>query len=131
MLALNLMLGTGLAPRGRIAADPLVLFAIMFRWQLPPTFALAGTFRAANARAGIHLLPRDSARGGNPSNPVVIGASLALIVVGMMPTLLGFAGIPYLVIGTALSAGMFAFGYRMFTRPDDLKAARSLLLTSL
>jgi protoheme IX farnesyltransferase len=119
------------AARGNIAIEPLVLFAIMFLWQLPHTFAVARMFRADYARAGIHLLPRDSTRGGNPSNPVVIGASLALIAVGMLPTLLGFAGIPYLAIGTALSIGMFAFGYVMVTHPERPQAARRMLLASL
>ncbi|MDO8432854.1 MAG: heme o synthase [Candidatus Binatus sp.] len=119
------------AARGNVAAEPLVLFGIMFLWQLPHTFAVARMYRADYARAGIHLLPRDSAHGGNPSNAVVIGASLALIAVGMMPTLLGFAGLPYLVIGTALSVGMLVFGYMMVAHPDRPQAARRLLLASL
>lgn len=119
------------AARGSVAIEPITLFAIMFFWQLPHTFAVARLFRSDYARAGIWLLPKDNPRGGNPSNPVVIGASLGLIVAGISPALLGFAGIPYLVIAAALGVGMLGFGYAMVTAPGNQQAARRLLLASL
>jgi protoheme IX farnesyltransferase len=119
------------ASRGSIAIEPMTLFAIMFLWQLPHTFAVARLFRTDYARAGICLLPSDTDRGGNPSNAVVIAASFGLILAGIMPTLLGFAGIPYLVIAAVLGAGMFGFGYVMVKSPNNLVAARRLLLASL
>jgi len=119
------------AARGSIALEPIILFAIMFLWQLPHTFAVARLFRTDYARAGIHLLPRDSSRGGNPSNPVVIGASIGLIAVGCVPTLLGFAGMIYLAIAVALGLGMFAYGSLMVTQPNNRQAARRLLFASL
>jgi len=119
------------AARGGFGLEPIVLFAIMFLWQLPHTFAVARLFRTDYARAGIRLLPQDTARGGNPSNPVVIGASLGLIAMGIVPTMLGFAGIPYLVIASALGAGMLMFGFAMVRSPASLRAARRLLFASL
>jgi len=119
------------AARGGFGLEPIVLFAIMFLWQLPHTFAVARLFRTDYARAGIRLLPQDTARGGNPSNPVVIGASLGLIAMGIVPTMLGFAGIPYLLIASALGAGMLMFGFAMVRSPASLRAARRLLLASL
>ena len=119
------------AARGGFGLEPIVLFAIMFLWQLPHTFAVARLFRTDYARAGIRLLPQDTARGGNPSNPVVIGASLGLIAMGIVPTMLGFAGIPYLLIASALGAGMLMFGFAMVRSPASLRAARRLLFASL
>ncbi len=120
-----------LAARGGLGLEPMVLFAIMFLWQLPHTFAVARLFRIDYARAGIRLLPDDTARGGNPSNPVVIAASLGLVAVGIVPTMLGFAGIPYLVIASALGAGMLMLGFAMVRSPGNSRAARRLLLASL
>jgi len=45
------------AARGGLSWEPAVLFAIMFLWQLPHTFAVARLYRTDYARAGIHLLP--------------------------------------------------------------------------
>jgi protoheme IX farnesyltransferase len=119
------------AARGGLGWEPMVLFAIMFLWQLPHTFAVARLYRTDYARAGIHLLPQDNARGGNASNPIVIAGSLGLIAVAIIPTMLGFAGITYLVIGAALGIWMLAFGVAMVRSPGSSKAARRLLLASL
>ena len=119
------------AARGGLALEPMLLFAIMFLWQLPHTFAVARLYRTDYARAGIHLLPHDNARGGNASNPIVIAGSLGLIAVGVIPTMLGFAGFPYMVIAVALGLWMLAFGVAMVRAPGNSKAARRLLLASL
>jgi heme o synthase len=119
------------AARGSLGVEPMLLFAIMFLWQLPHTFAVARLYRTDYARAGIHLLPKDNARGGNASNPIVIGGSLGLIAVGIIPTWLGFAGIPYMVIAAALGVGMLLFGFAMVRSPGNSRAARRLLLASL
>jgi protoheme IX farnesyltransferase len=119
------------AARGGLSWEPVVLFAIMFLWQLPHTFAVARLYRTDYARAGIHLLPRDTARGGNASNPIVIAASFGLIAVGILPTMLGLAGTPYMVIASALGIWMLAFGVSMVRAPGSSKAARRLLLASL
>ncbi len=119
------------AGRGALGLEPIVLFAIMFLWQLPHTIAVARLFRTDYARAGIRLIPQDTARGGNASNPIVIVASLGLVAVGIIPTMLGFAGIPYMVIASALGLGMLMFGFAMVRSPGNSRAARRLLLASL
>jgi heme o synthase len=119
------------AARGSIGAGALVLFALMFLWQLPHTFAVARLYRTDYARAGIHLLPENTARGGNPSNPVVITASLGLIAFAIVPTMTGLAGVPYGAIAGALGVAMLAFGIVMVRRPASPTASRRLLLFSL
>ncbi len=118
------------AVRGDLAAQPLVMFAIMFLWQLPHTFAVARLYRTDYERAGIKLLPGD-ARWGNPSDFIVIAASIALIVVGSAPALMGLAGMPYLIIAAALGFGMLAFGVAMVRAPEKPQSARRLLFASL
>src|SRR5271156_1249043 len=119
------------AARGGLSWEPAVLFAIMFLWQLPHTFAVARLYRTDYARAGIHLLPQDNSRGGNASNPIVIAGSLGLVAVGIIPTILGFTGIPYAVIASALGVWMLAFGVSMVRAQGNSKAARRLLLASI
>ena len=119
------------AARGGLSWEPIVLFAIMFLWQLPHTIAVARLYRTDYARAGIHLLPQDNSRGGNASNPIVIAGSLGLIAVGIIPTMLGYAGLSYMVIASAMGVWMLAFGVTMVRSPGDSKAARRLLLASI
>ena len=64
------------AAHGGLSWEPIILFAIMFLWQLPHTMAVARLYRTDYERAGIHLLPQDNTRGGNASNPIVIAGSL-------------------------------------------------------
>jgi heme o synthase len=119
------------AARGGLAVEPLMLFSLMFLWQLPHTFAVARLYRTDYARAGIHLLPDNTARGGNPSNPVVIVASLGLLALAVLPTLMGFAGVPYMVIAGALGIVMLVFGILMMRQPRNLAASRRVLLFSI
>jgi heme o synthase len=119
------------AARGSLAVEPFLLFGLMFLWQLPHTFAVGRLYRADYARAGIHLLPDNNARGGNPSNPVVIAASLGLVALGVIPTMMGLTGFIYTVIAVALGATMLILATLMMRRSGGLVAARRVLLFSL
>jgi protoheme IX farnesyltransferase len=118
------------AARGSISAEPLVMFGIMFLWQLPHTFAVARLYREDYARSGIHLLPGDRSW-GNPSDPVVIGASLGLLALGVAPWMMGFAGAAYGMIAALGSVAMLGFGVAMVRAPGRAQAARRLLFASL
>lgn len=118
------------AARGSVAAEPLVMFGIMFLWQLPHTFAVARLYREDYARAGIHLLPADRSW-GNPSDPVVIGASAGLLVLSILPWMMGTAGVVYGAIAAIGGAAMLLFGIAMVRAPGRAQAARRLLFASL
>ncbi|MFZ1887003.1 MAG: heme o synthase [Candidatus Binataceae bacterium] len=118
------------AARGSIAAEPMVLFGIMFLWQLPHTFAVARLYREDYARAGIHLLPADRSW-GNPSDPVVIGASAGLLVISILPWMMGSAGAVYGAIAAIGGAAMLLFGVAMVRAPKRAQSARRLLFASL
>src|SRR4029453_4138326 len=49
--------GGGAGARGRVGAEPWVLFSIMFLWQIPHTLAIGRLYREDYARAGIRVLP--------------------------------------------------------------------------
>ncbi len=119
------------AARGDLALQPILIFAMMFLWQLPHTFAVARLYRSDYTRAGIRLLPADRPGGGNPSNLVVIAASLGLVGVGIAPTILGYAGIVNGIVAAVLGAAMLACGYAMVRAPQKAQAARRLLFASL
>jgi heme o synthase len=115
------------AARGTLGLEPLVLFAIMYLWQLPHTLAIAELYRHDYARAGIRLLPIDDPRA---TGRQVVSNSLALLAVGMLPTILGFAGRTYFLVALAAGAIMLAYGVRLAAAPAQA-AARRLLVASL
>ena len=118
------------AARGTVTGQPLVMFAMMFLWQLPHTFAVARLYREDYRRAAIKLLPEDG-RWGNPSDIVVIAASCALIAVGIAPTLMGSAGLLYLAVAVLLGLVLLACGIAMVRAPKQPQRARRLLFASL
>jgi len=119
------------AARGGLAPQAWLMFAIMFLWQLPHTFAVVRLYRTDYLRAGFRLLPADRPGGGNPLNAVVLGASLALLAVGVAPTVLGYAGIVNGVVGAALGAAMLACAYATVRAPNRASPARRLLFATL
>jgi len=117
------------AARGDLGVEPLVLFAIMFLWQIPHTLAIGCLYRDDYARAGIRVLPMVD-RDGPCAATHAVAHCLALLPVALMPTLLGFAGTFYFVMALALGLGFLVAAIRM-ARVGTLGAARRLLMTSL
>jgi protoheme IX farnesyltransferase len=110
---------------GSLAWPAVVLFGVVFFWQMPHFYALAITFRDDYARAGIPMLPVVSTlrRVGRES---VIFAWLTLLTsLGMIPFGLGWTyAIP------AVGAGGFFVleAHRMYGRIRDGAAARPMRL---
>ena len=115
------------AARGTLSVEPLVLFAIMYLWQLPHTLAIAELYRNDYARAGIRLLSIDDPRA---TGRQVVSNSLALLAVGMLPTILGFAGLTYFLVAIVAGTIMLGYGVRLAAAPGRA-AARRLLMASL
>ena len=119
-------LGGAAAATGSADATGWALFAILFLWQLPHFFALAWMYREDYRQAGYRMLP--TARGGERTLAwIVLGATLLLLVAGVVPVALDKAGPVYLagmgVLGVAFTLPAFSF----FTEPDDTRARRLLL----
>jgi protoheme IX farnesyltransferase len=118
------------AARGSISAEPLVLFAIMFLWQLPHSLSIARLYKDDYARAGIHLLPPERAD-HNPADILMIGATVALAAVGILPALLHFAGMIYLGVAILLGAFMLYRSLKLNRAKADAAAARGVMMASL
>jgi len=118
------------AARGTLDLEPLLMFAIMFLWQVPHTLAIGTLWRDDFARAGVRMLPPDTAR-GSLTAAVIIGTCSALIVMGVLPAVLGYAGTAYLIVAAALGAAMLACAIAMIRAVDHAAAARRVLFASL
>ena len=118
------------AARGTIGVEPMLLFAIMFLWQLPHSLAIARLYQIDYARAGIYLLPVEN-ESGNPTSAVIVGTCVALLVAGALPTLMGFAGLAYLVVAALFGLVFLFFAFRLRSAPGLAAAARHLVLASV
>jgi len=118
------------AARNGLSAEPLVLFAIMFLWQLPHSLSIARLYKDDYDRAGIHLLPRESS-GRNPADILMITATMILVLVGILPAILGFAGQIYLAAAILLGAFMLYHAVKLTRAKANAAAARSVMMASL
>jgi len=117
------------AARGALGAEPWILFAIMFLWQIPHSLAIGRVYRDDYARAGILVLPVIDRDGWSTGRQVVMNC-LALVPVALMPTLVGLAGPIYFLVALVLGVG-FLWSAIELARTRSAAAARRLLFASL
>ena len=117
------------AARGTINVEAWALFAILFLWQLPHSLSIACIYRDEYAQAGFRLLPVIHPDGKSTRRQIVSNC-LALLVVALLPTLIGIAGILYFFAALILSVIFLAFGIKLSISPTTASAKR-LLYASL
>lgn len=117
------------AATGKLEAPGLVLFGIMFLWQVPHFIAISIFRREEYERAGIVVLP--SVIGDRAATVHAIIYAAALLPVTLLLAPLGVAGKPYLVAATVL--GLVFLGTALLgLRPSaGHKWARKLFYVSL
>src|SRR3984893_17571733 len=76
------------AARGRLEWGTLVLFAILFIWQFPHFFSVAGLYRDDYAKGGVQMLPGVKEDGRSSARRILI-YSMALIPTSLLPSFLG------------------------------------------
>lgn len=117
------------AVRGEIGAGGLVLFAILFTWQLPHFLALAWIYRDDYARAGFRFLPQGDATGAKTGRNMAIGCAL-LLAVSVLPAVLHMAGPVYLAGALLAGLGFFVPCVRAAQR-CTVQRARTAFITSV
>ncbi len=124
------------AIRGRLDAEALVLFAILFFWQFPHFHSIAWLYREDYENARIRMLPVVESDGRSTAFAIVMYA-LALVPVSLAPTLMGMSGWTYFYGALILGMGMLWFSVRMWTMkltpiaPESKLRARHVLQASV
>jgi protoheme IX farnesyltransferase len=117
------------AATGEITLPALVLFGIVFFWQMPHFLAIAWMHRNDYARAGIPLLPVLEPDGRRTGQQALLYAA-ALWPVSLLPAVVGLAAAPYSIVATAL--GFIFIGLSaLFARDRSMVSARRLFLFSI
>jgi protoheme IX farnesyltransferase len=117
------------AATGEISVPALVLFGIVFFWQMPHFLAIAWLHREDYARAGIPLLPVLEPDGHRTGRQALLYAT-ALWPVSLLPAVVGLAEAPYMVVATVLGVALIWLS-ALFARDRTQASARRLFLFSL
>lgn len=117
------------AARGTLDIEAWVLFAIMFLWQVPHSLAIGWLYRDDYARAGFRLLAVVDTDGKSMSCQIVANC-LALLSVGLIPTLIGLTGSLYFFTALVLGSA-FLWSAISLARSCSQAAARRLVFASL
>ena len=114
---------------GSLDMAAILLFLILFFWQLPHFYAISIFRKDDYANAG---LPVWAVRYGVKSAKVQIFVSVVLYaVVASLLFFLGYTGIVYLVLSSILSLYWIYKGISLYKKVDDVKWARSMFGVSL
>lgn len=114
---------------GHIDTAAILLFAILFFWQLPHFYAIAMFRRSDYAKAN---LPVWSVKYGMESTKRQIFISVILYaIVTMLLTQFGYTGIIYLAVSLALSIYWVYKGATLYHRVDDVKWSKTMFGISL
>ncbi len=117
------------AATGRISLEALVLFGIVFFWQMPHFLAIAWLYRDDYANAAIPLLPVLEPDGRRTGQQALV-YSAALWPVSLLPAAVGLAGVPYMMVATVLGL-LFVWLALRFARARSMATARALFLFSI
>jgi protoheme IX farnesyltransferase len=117
------------AATGTITLPAIVLFGIVFLWQMPHFLAIAWMYKDDYASAGIPLLPVVEPDGRRTGRQALLYTA-ALWPVSVLPAVVGLAGAPYSAIATSLGI-VFIWLSLVFARDRSADSARQLFLFSI
>lgn len=117
------------AASNEVGIEAATLFGIMFLWQFPHFHAIAMMCREDYARAGIRMLPVIEPDGRSTKRQIV-GYTIALLPVSLLPTFLHFSGWLYLA-GAVVLGAWFLHASVATARQPTLEQSRRLLRVSV
>jgi protoheme IX farnesyltransferase len=110
---------------GSLGPEIVVLFALLFLWQVPHFLAIAWIYREDYARAGLCMLPVIDETGCVTARHMVLYC-LALIPVSLSPVLFGHAGWLFAVGAFLMGLGFLAAAIGFMCRTSTFTARRVL-----
>ena len=102
-----------------------ILFGILLVWQLPHFFALAWMYRKDYSRADFLMLPVVEPDGRSTANQMLI-ASVGLLILSILPTLIGLTGMLYLAGVTVVSIWLLYTSVIFYKTLSNTSARRVL-----
>ncbi len=125
--ALPVLIGCA-AAQNDITWIGLSLFLIQIVWQLPHFFAISFLGAEDYRRAGYRIVPErpDGTSDFKLLGQASLAATLALVLLNLLPYLLGWISGPALALTTLLALGFVYFAWAFFQHPDRTTALRQM-----
>jgi protoheme IX farnesyltransferase len=127
---LNILIGGGAgampvlvgwaAVTGGLGIEPLILFAIVFYWTPPHSWALALLVNADYTRANVPMMP--VARGEDVTRQQILYYAVQLLIISLLPTLFGTLNWVYALAALALGLGLIRMSLVLIKRKDGATA---------
>jgi protoheme IX farnesyltransferase len=127
---LNILIGGGAgavpvlvgwaAVTGTISIEPLLLFAIVFYWTPPHSWALALLVNADYTRANVPMMP--VARGEEVTRRQIVLYSVQLVLISLLPVLVGSLGTIYLLAALVLGINLIRWAVVLLRKADGATA---------
>ncbi len=111
------------AVTGTLSYEALILFAIVFYWTPPHSWALALLVNTDYARANVPMMP--VARGEDVTRRQILLYAIQLFVVSLVPALFGFLGGVYLVAAVVLGLGLIRASLVLLRERDGASARKT------
>jgi protoheme IX farnesyltransferase len=116
------------ASSGEVGLGAVVLFAIIFLWTPPHSWALALFRKSDYDRAGVPMLP--VVAGEAATRRYILAYTCILVPTTLLPFAIGLSGLPYAVAATALGAGLFRHALRVL-REGTAQAERAMFFFTI
>jgi protoheme IX farnesyltransferase len=105
------------AVTGDVAAEPLILFLIIFLWT-PPHFWSLALYRTKDyAQAGLPMLP--VTHGAGYTKLMIVLYTCALVAVTLLPFAIRMSGVLYLIAALALGGAFLAYVVELYRNYSD------------
>ena len=105
------------AVTGDVAAEPLILFLIIFLWT-PPHFWSLALYRTKDyAQAGLPMLP--VTHGARYTKRMIVLYTCALVAVTLLPFAIRMSGVLYLIAALALGGAFLAYVVELYRNYSD------------
>jgi len=130
---LNILIGGGAgampvlvgwaAVTGGLNIEPLVLFAIVFYWTPPHSWALALLVNADYTRANVPMMP--VARGEEVTRKQILLYAIQLLIISLFPPLLGTLSWIYALSALVLGIGLIRIAVILIREKDGATARKA------
>ncbi len=118
------------AATGRLDLPGVLLFAVMFLWQVPHFLAITLFRKEDYARAGLVVQPNEP--GGERAARInIVRYTVALVAVSLLFVPIGFGHAAYLATALTLGGAFLAYGVLGLREGAGVRWARNLFLLSL
>jgi heme o synthase len=111
------------AVTGDVTLLPVLMFAIIFLWTPPHFWALALYRTGDYDRVGVPMLPVVAGRRSTLRH--ILAYTLVMVVVSLLPTAFGLAGLTYGAAALGLGAVFLAYALRLWWHDRDMLAMRT------